>query len=75
MVADLPVTSRWDEEGQPYIPYVLGFPLKTDEVFDIDHGHLRNGWPWSQPSSFVLKKPQRRGPGEERESVFGVRDG
>lgn len=36
------VTSKWDDGGAAYIPYIVGFPLKTDQILDIYDGHFGN---------------------------------
>ena len=36
------VTSKWDDGGATYIPYVIGFLLKTDQILDVYDGHFGN---------------------------------
>lgn len=39
-----PTRNKWDVEGQSYVSYVIGFPLETDQIFDVNDRHFED-WP------------------------------
>lgn len=52
-------TSRWDG-GAAHIPYIVRFPLKADQVFDVDDGHDEKSSGCSYPESKIqFKAPSK----------------